>query len=301
MIYNVVSKGENILSKSNNLAWGTDSNTLGSSLTFDSIHSLSMGQVVNFYIDNVEVFRGTIVDCEEKKFTYSYTCFDYSFYLKSEVIKQFNNVDVTSALSSLFSEFDIEHIIINIPTKINQIYVGDTMDKIISDMLDQAGKDQCVNYYREMQGAKVVIDRLDNKYIYPKFLYENDLSIKYSIENMKNKIIAVSNQQSSTQILAESEDLNSQWYYGKLQHIEKLEDKDLSQAKNIADNVLLSLNRVEHSTTIPIVVLSGAENIMANRLIYLENEKLNAGWYKIKSASHTVTSGVHKANISVEW
>ncbi|MFW2490965.1 XkdQ/YqbQ family protein [Clostridium chromiireducens] len=301
MIYKLVTKGADILIKSNNISWGTDSQTLGSQLSFDSLHSLSMGQVVSFFIDGYEVFRGTVVKCTENKFSYSYTCFDYSFYLKSEVIKQFNNMDVTSGLSSLFLEFGIEHIIINIPTKINKFYKGDTIESIINDFLDQAGKDQAVNYFREMQGAKVVIDRVDNKYIYPKFLYDKDIKIDYSIENMKNKIQVVSNSEGSSPILAESEDKNSQWYYGLLQKVEKVEDKDISQAKNIADNLLKSLNRVEHSTTVPIIVLDRAETIQANRLIYLNNDKLKAGWYWIKSATHTVTSGVHKASINVGW
>lgn len=301
MIYNIVSKGQQILSKSNNLAWGTDEKSIGSSLSFDSLHSLNMGQVVSFYIDGYEVFRGTIVDCTEYKFHYSYTCFDYSFFLKNEVVKQFNDIDVTSALSSLLLEFQIEHIIINIPTRVNQFYVGDTIEKIIDDLLDQAGKDQAKKYYKEMQGAKVVIDRLDNKYIYPKFIYDNDINVKYSIENMKNKILAVSNSESANPIQATSENPTSQWYYGTLQKVEKLDDKDLAQAKNIADNLLLSLDRIEHSTTVSIVVLSGAETIQANRLIYFDNEKLKAGWYKIKSANHKVTNGVHKADICVEW
>ena len=277
MIYKLVSEGIDILYKSNNFTWGSDSKTLGATLTFDSLHSLKMGRVVSFFIDNVEVFRGTVVKCTESKFTYSYTCFDYSSYLKNEVIKQFNNVDVTSGLSSLLLEFGIEHIIINIPTQINKFYKGDPIDKIIDDFLDQAGKDQAVNYFKEMQGAKLVIDRLDNKYIYPKFLYEKDVKIDYSIENMKNKIQVVSNSEDSTPIQAESEDTTAQSYFGVLQHVEKVDEKELSQAKNIADNLLKSLNRTEHSTTVSIVVLSGAETIKANRLIYLSNDKLSPG------------------------
>lgn len=301
MIYKLVTKGTDILIKSNNLSWGSDSQTLGSTLAFDSLHSLNMGQVVSFFIDGYEVFRGTVVKCTEYKFTYSYTCFDYSFYLKNEVVKQFNNIDVTSGLSSLLLEFQIGHIIIDIPTKINKFYKGESIESIVDDFLDQAGKDQCINYYREMQGARLVIDRIDNKYIYPKFIYEKDLKIDYSIENLKNKIQVVNNSDDSLVIQAESEDQNSQWYYGLLQHVEKVEDKDISQARNIADNILLSLNRTEHSTSVPVVVFDGAENIQANRLIYLSNEKLKPGWYKIKSVTHTVTSGVHIANINVEW
>jgi len=301
MEYKLVTKGQDILLKSNSISWGTDSQTLGSNLSFDSLHNLAMGQIVSFYINNFEVFRGAIVKCTEEKFTYKYTCFDYTFYLKSEVIKQFNNIDVTSGLSSLLLEFQIQHTIINIPTRIDKYYKGETISSIIDDFLDLAGKEQCLNYYKEIQAERLVIDCLNNKCIYPKVIYDEKISIDYSIENMKNKIQVISNGENTTSIQAESENTTSQWYYGLLQHVEKVEDKDISQSKNIADNLLLSLNRIEHSTTITVVVLEGGETIRANRLMYFNNAKLTAGWYKIKSATHTVANGVHKVNIGLEW
>lgn len=301
MEYKLVSQGQDILLKSNNISWGTDSQTLGSNLSFDSLHNLHMGQIVSFYINNFEVFRGAIIQCTEEKFTYKYTCFDYTFYLKSEVIKQFNNIDVTSALSSLLLEFDIKHTIINIPTRIDKYYKGETLASIIDDFLDLAGKEQCINYYKEIQAERLVIERLDNKYIYPKVLYDEQISIDWSIENLKNKIQVISNGEDTSPIQAESVDPTSQWRYGQLQHVEKVDEKDISQAKNIADNLLKSLNRIECSTTIPVVVLEGGETIRANRLMYFNNAKLTAGWYKIKSVTHTVANGIHKANISLEW
>ena len=301
MDYKLVSKGQNILVKSNNISWGTDSQTLGSSLSFDSLHSLSMGQVVSFYINNFEVFRGTVVNCTEEKFTYKYSCFDYAFYLKSEVVKQFNNIDVTSGLSSLLLEFQIQHTIINIPTRIDKYYRGETIASVIDDFLDLAGKEQCLNYYKEIQAERLVIDCIDNKYIYPKVLYDEQISIDYSIENMKNKIQVISNGEDTSPIQAESSDTTAQGYYGILQHVEKVDDKDIAQAKNIADNLMKSLNRIEHKTSIPVLVLEGGETIRANRLMYFNTPKLTAGWYKIKSVTHNVANGIHKANISLEW
>ena len=301
MNYKLVSAGQDILLKSNNISWGTDSQTLGSTLTFDSLHSLSMGQIVSFYIDNFEVFRGAIITCGEEKFTYTYNCFDYTFYLKSEVVKQFNNVDVTSGLSSLLLEFDIKHSIINIPTRIDKYYKGETIASIIDDFLEIASKEQCKNYYKEIQAERLVIECLDNQCIYPKILYDEQINVDWSIENLKNKIQVISNGEDTTPIIAESVDPTSQWKYGQLQHVEKVDEKDISQAKNIADNLLLSLNRIEHSTTIKVVVLDRGETIRANRLMYFNNSKLKAGWYKIKSANHTVANGVHEVSISLEW
>ena len=88
MLYKLETKGKDILKTSNNLSWGTSSDTLSSQLSFDSLEDLSMGQIVKFFIDGYEVFRGVVVLCTENKFYYNYTCFDYSFYLKNEVVKK---------------------------------------------------------------------------------------------------------------------------------------------------------------------------------------------------------------------
>ena len=66
---------------------------------------------------------------------------DYSFYFKNEVIKQFNGIKASSAITSLLKEYGISSEIVNIPTTINKIY-KQSINDIIEDILKQAEEDQ---------------------------------------------------------------------------------------------------------------------------------------------------------------
>lgn len=300
MVYRLTANGTDILDVSNNITWNSDKDTLSCNLSFESLYSIPMGGVVSLYINGLEVFRGVVLTCQEHKFTFSYTCTDYAHYLKNEVITQFNNVEVTQAISSLLLQYEIEHVILNIPTKIDKIYTGETIEKIIDDMLEQSSNDQGQNYYKEIIGAKLYINTDENKAIYPKFIIEDSSDIDWSISELKNKIIVMSDTEDVTKIEAVAYDPYSRGRYGILQKVEKVDDKDISQSQNIANNLLTQLNRVDHTASVNILLLDGAENVRANRYLYLENEKLK-GWYKINAVNHSINNGIHKATINVRW
>lgn len=300
MLYKLTADGVNILEYSNNITFDGSDDSLSCKLSFDSLKSIRMGCIVSFFIDGFEVFRGTMIDCQEHKFTYSYTCYNYAKCLDNEVIEQFNKVDATGAMSTLLLKYDISHSIVNIPTKIDKFYKDESIASIIDDILEQCQNDQGKNYFKEIIGNRLHIEVLENKYIYPKFIIEKDNDISWSISNMKNKIIVISGEESSSKVEAVAYDPYSKGRYGLYQQIETVDEKDIAQAQNIANNLLKQLNRVEHETTLNIVVLDRGETIRANRLIYIETDKLK-GWYKISSVTHTITNGVHKASIKLEW
>jgi len=120
-MYKLMTKNINILQKSNNLSWNSDIDTLGTELSFDSLYDLAEGTIVSLYINNKEFIRTIVIKKSAGKFSYNYTCLDFSFYLKNEVIKQFNGVSASSAISSLLSEYGIKSKIVNIPSKIKKI------------------------------------------------------------------------------------------------------------------------------------------------------------------------------------
>lgn len=301
MEYRLTADGIDILEYSNNITFDSNINSLSCTLTFDSLKSIRMGCVISLFIDNFEVFRGTMVDCAEKKFTYSYTCYDYAQYLNNEVIKQFNKVDATSAISSILSEEQLSHAIINIPTIIDKFYKDESVANVIDDIIEQATNDQAKNYFMELIGNMIYIDVLETKHIYPKFIIEDNGNINWSITDMKNKIIVVSGDNTTAKVEAVAYDPYSRGRYGLYRQIETVDDKNVAQAQNIADNLLKQLNRVEHETTINIVVFDRGETIRANRLIYIETDKLEKGWYKISSATHTLNNGIHKVSLKLEW
>lgn len=299
-MYKLTTNDIDILPFSNNLSWTSDIETLGVELGFDSLYNLPEGSVVSLYIDNKEYLRTIAAKKVENKFSYSYTCFDYSFYLKNEVVKQFNT-SASNAISFLLSEFGIKSKVVSIPTRIRKIYKDESISSIIDDILDQAEKEQGVKYFKEMHIDTLAILRLQDMKITPKILIPKEFSINSSIEEMKNMIIVTSDAENSKAIYAIAQDKAAQKQYGLLQEIEVIEKKDIAQARNIAENLLKTKNKVLNDTSLDVLGINGAETIKANRLIEINVSNKLAGWYRIKSAAHNLSNNKHMVNISLEW
>jgi hypothetical protein len=299
-MYKLLVNNIDILPKSNNLGWNSDIDTLGTELSFDSLYNIPEGTVVSLHINNNEHIRAVVVKKSEKKFSYSYTCFDFSFYLKNEVVKQFNTT-ASAAIISLLNEYGIKNAVVSIPTHVSKIYKDESISGIIDDILSQAENEQGIKYFREMQADILVISKLTDMKITPKILIGSDIVINSSIEDMKNKIIIVSGDEKNTSIIASVEDKVGQSKYGLLQVIETVDEKDISKAKNIANNLLKAQNKIFKDTSIPLLGIKDAETIKANRLIELNVGTKLKGWYKIKSASHSLSNNKHAVSISLEW
>jgi len=299
-MYKLIYNGIDILPKSNNLSWENDIDTLGIMLSFDSLYNVPVGAIISLYINNKEYTRGIIVDKTESVFAYSYLSHDYSFYLKNEVIKQFNT-SASNAIVSLLNEFGIKNKIVSIPTRINKIYKDESIADIIEDILEQAEKDQGIKYIKEMQIDTVVIEKLEDMKITPKILIGKDITINSSIEDMRNKILITSGSGDNIGIITTAQNKASQMQYGILQEVEVLDDKDIAQSKSIAENLLIAKNRIFKEAIIPLLGVKDAETIKANRLIELNVDTKLKGWYRIKSASHELTNSKHTVNIELEW
>lgn len=296
----VVTSNVDISNFSNNYSWTNDTDTLGTQLTFDSIKNIADSAVVSLYFNGAEYFRGVVIDKDTKRWTYSYTVQDYSFYFKNGVVKQFNGMSVSDAIKSLASECYLIPDIVDIPTVINHIYV-DEIGNIIDDMLNQAEKDQGVKYFKEIIANKLIVKKLSDMVITPKIILPKTIDIHSSIEEMKNKITIVSGNDDNASIVATAEDTSQQWYYGVLSHTESVDETDAAKAQNIADNLLKEKNKIFKSTSFDVTGVKDAETIRANRMIFLNvGSRLN-DFYKIKSAAHTLVKGTHKVNISLEW
>ena len=60
-MYKLITNSIDIINSSNNISWSSDSDTLGTQLTFESIKNLSEGAVVSLYNNSKEIFRGVII------------------------------------------------------------------------------------------------------------------------------------------------------------------------------------------------------------------------------------------------
>jgi len=301
-MYKLIVENTDIISYSNTIAWNNDSETLGTQLTFDSIKEFPTGSVVSLWNDSLEIVRGEAIKPTQKRWNYSYVCQDYSFYLKNKVVKQFNNVCASDAISSLLGGAYIVGDIVSIPTIITKLYKGKTLAEIIEDILTLAEADQGVTYFKEIEGNILYIRKLEDMIITPNIILPKDISIEKSMENMKNRIEVTASGESNTSILAVAEGTSDQQnFYGLLIDQLTVDDKNTAQAQNIANNALLTSNKIAYQSTFEVVAVDGGDTIKANRMIYLKAGTRLDGYYKIKSANHTLTKGIHKVNICIVW
>ena len=297
-MFKLITKNADILYNSNNISWNSDIDTLGTQLTFDSIKDLCEGQVVSLYEGDNELIRGIIINKVDNRNTFSYTVQDYSFYLKNKVpIIQFNGEQASECIKQLISDAYLVGSISEIPTPITYNYRGETISDIIDDILEKAEADQGIKYVREIEGNKLYIYQLQDLKIVPNVIV-GDFSINSSIENMKNDINIISSEEKYNSILANACDESLYYWYGKLSETITVDADNVAQAKNIALNKLAELNKIERSTTIPLVVLDEKVEIKANRLIYLHTGPF-CGYYKVKNAKHTLVDGLHKCDIEI--
>ncbi len=297
-MFKLVTNRVDILPCSNNLSWESNADTLGTQLTFDTIKDLAEGQVVSLYESDTELIRGIIIHKSDKTNIFNYTIQDYSFYLKSKVLKQFNNLQASECIKSLIGDAYLIGDITEIPTLITQIYKDKTLAEIIDDILARSSNDQGIRYFREIEGNKLNIFRLEDMKIVPNIIV-GDYFIDSSIEDMKNDIQIVSSEEKYNSIIASASDETKYSWYGKLSDTISVDVDNVAQAKNIAVNKLSELNKIEKSTSIPLIILDEKVEIKANRYIYLHSGKL-IGYYFVKSARHTLSDGLHKCDIEIK-
>lgn len=302
-MYKLITDGNDILYNSNNLSWGDTSDSLGTQLSFDTLKNLYMQQVVSIYLFDKEIFRGVVINKTENLngIDYNYVVQDYSYYMNNKVIKQFNNLQGDKAINSLLGEAYIIGVIDTIPTLINAIYKK-SVNEIIEDILEQATNDQGIEYIKELEANILYIRKLQDLKINPNVIIEDGVAIKSSTENMKNSIKVTDNNEDNTNLYATAEDSSNFAWYGKLSDIVDIDVENVSKAKNIANNKLNEINKIEKSSSITLLVVEEDVNhiIKSNRLIYLNQGKF-LGYYMIKSANHSLQDGVHKVNVELEW
>lgn len=296
----LITQNTNILQLCNNLTWTSSVDTLGTQMTFDSLYDIAEGAVVSLFFNDVEYFRGIVIIKTVKRWTISYTVQDYSFYFKNSVVKQFNGVTASEAIKQLVSSTYTVFDIVDIPTVITHIYV-DEIGNIMDDILEQAEQDQGIKYIKEINANVLTVKELSDMVITPKIIFPADIDIQSSMEEMKNKIIITSGDETSTKIVATAEDTTQQDWYGVLSYAESVDETDIAKAQNIANNLLKEMNKITNTTTFNVTAIKDGHTIKANRMISLECGQRLSGFYRIKSATHTLANGIHSVSIELEW
>lgn len=299
--YKMIAGGKNITDRTAGIAWSENEDSIGVQLTFESLADLALSTVVALYIDGKKVFVGVLIEKSPSGFSTAYTATDFAFFLTNEVKKQFTAMPAGEAIKSLLGEFGIKCNCATIPTLITGLFIDKTIAEVIGELLEIASAEQGKRYETELRGDTVTIFVKAEEKIYPEIVVEKDPSVTHSIADLYNKIIVISGAETNTAVVAAVQDdkMIAKCNYTR-QEILKVEDADVSRAKNIAANTLKEKSRERHKASLNLLVESGGASLRAGRSVYISAPKI-AGWREIKSVSHTIDQGIHKASIEVEW
>ncbi|MCY9529174.1 hypothetical protein M5X04_07470 [Paenibacillus alvei] len=313
---------KNITQLIGNLAWSSNIDALGVELSFDYAYNdssyfnkydiVELGDHVILTNSGKVLSRFVVVsESVSGRFGKSYTAFDYSWYLnKNETVIQFKKVAASQAIGKLLDRFAIKHKITPIKTAITKIYKDMTVSDIIKDILEQATKETRTKYRVEMDKDVLTINRMTDLVINPMVRLSSDtlpipIAVKIanpsrsrSIEDMKNSVLVTNSGEESIKILASAKDAGSVARYGLMTEVVTVDEKNESQARNIAKNTLSEMNRITEEVSVEML---GHDDVRAGRILEIDEPITGiVGSYVIKSANHSVSNGIHKVSVELE-
>lgn len=281
-------------------------------------YNINVGDKITFTDNGIVVFYGIIITKDVNEKSYTYSCNDLGFYLKNnEVVQQFKSARADDAISTLCDFCGIKVKKIASMDKLITYIYNESVSDIIKDILEQVQNENGKKYYIEFQNDTLVIDEYfttpvttlykpaSNVAAFDLTKYPNSVSKSYSIENLKNSVIASvkandseDSDNDNVEVVYSKKDDKSIEKYGILQAIVDVNEEDLSKANEIANNKLIELNKIEQSISISLL---GNINLRAARIIKLNipNFDIN-GNYRIISSNHQYSCNGYTVDLEVE-
>lgn len=293
--------------------------TLGDQLNFEVANEsakgykgadVNVGDIITLESEK-EVFRGIVVTKTRNEKSQTFSCFDYAFYLnKSKVLKQFNNVRADNAIKQLLAEFNVPvGDIATMAVMMDKIYFDKAVSEVIADILETVTKTTGIKYVKEMREGRFNIYQDTTLVVeYKVKLAENLGNVEInkvissptktaSIEEMRNsiKIYTGNDEKITTYTTVKNDNLIKK--YGLLQETQSIEEANIAQAKNIAQNLLKELGKVIVTGSIQV---PGSFDLRAGRILQLNEPVSNlVGRYKIISVSHSI-GNIHTASLNLQ-
>lgn len=289
-----------------NITKSDNIDSLGVQLSFDYLNNkvidkntvwidLALGNTILMYDDDELLFQGTIQKASRNGLSsYQYDVFDNAWYLnKQEARIQFSGVDVKTAIETLCKQENIPcEVACDIPTKVTKIYNGDTISKIIDDLLKQATAETGKRYRREYNNSKLYINAFNNlKMIWDSEPLVSDFSQEFNCDGMANKVVILSGNEKNTTVVATKQDDESIKKYGLYVKYIKIDDKKKAQADNIATKKLKSMSSPKKSIK---CTLMGDNYVRAGRILKFNQPNIGmVGEYLITSCEHSYDGMKH--------
>ena len=273
---------------------------VGSSITFEG----EKGNIGEFIVtEEDKQGRGEI----------PYIAMDYAWYLnKSKETYQFNGIPCKQAIEEVCKKVGVTIGKYTLPdATISKIYFDRTHSDVLKDILEYILQETGEICRMRMEGKELFFYTNEEEYIKPVFKFTpavnkefNSLdaimspSKKSSIEEMRNSIKIIVNENEGFRLVTEVKDEGNISKYGLLQEIISIDAAKGGDAEEIANNKLKELNRVFEEIGIEV---PGDERIKAGK--FLEVDEPITGIvdkYMVASSSHVFQSGVHKCSVTLK-
>lgn len=272
-----------------------------------SMPKISCGDRILLKNDETEIFRGIVLNVGLDG---SIKANDDGFYLnKSEVILQCNKVSATAAINKLCSKTGISvGNIVSIPTIIDANYIGTTASDIIKDILEQATAEQGKNYLFKVEEGKLNVRTYPTKPITALYKQTSgnqfditwlvgEISGSKNIEELKNSVKVISNENEVVKNLAEETD-GSVINFGLLQKIETLTAEDSQDPGTIAKNKLKELNVISEDYSVGNIL--GSDLVKSGVMLQFSSTAYGlAGYFIVTDVTHNY-GATHTMNLGIK-
>lgn len=310
MSFKLYANGVDVTYLAGGLSWSSDVDTLGQSLSFElpfdkdgellPMPFVNVGDKISLRYNGEDVFFGIAVDEERNgRSPIKYNCFDLAFYLNENVVTiQFNDIPAKQAIEDLCEKIGIKCTVANLAVKIKKIYKAQAVSEILKDILAICNEQTGIKYRFEMRGDTLVVFHWKDIKVDINAEWISSPNRKTSLSGMKNRIEIVSADEKTTKVLGQAEDAANIAKYGLLTQSQTIDEKEISKAKAVANNLLKELNRLKEEGGVSLV---GDYRARAGRLIALEEPITGlTGEFLIKSAQHTYNNGIHLMTLGLE-
>ena len=273
---------------------------------------LPIGTKLTLFRDGEQIFSGIIVSYERSSLSeYTYKAYDYGFYLnKSEAIIQFNDISASAAIQKLCGENGVPvGAVADISANVRKIYNGSKISDIIRDLITMGENETGKKYRLEVRENKLFIeeyaDLIVDAYYQPAAGsgfnpadVPGSFQSTYSIEEMATRVLIASSCEKNATIRATAEDSEAVTKYGLLTRVEKIDDKNNSQAMNIAKKKLQELNKVKRSFKI---TLFGDDAVRSGRILVFNQPDINlVGAFLVRNCVHRYDGFNHIMELELE-
>lgn len=288
--------------------------SLTSSLLIDDSYNIHLGDKIELLNKGKSIYKGIIITLENNTKNYSLTSYDLAFYLnKSKQFNQFRNEDYKKAIEKICSNLGISVEVENLQGKIYQVFNDETASDQIKKILEENFIRNNKKHYIIVENNTLKIKELnDNNILNIDFnIYQgikkdinfliNNIRKKESIEELKNSIIVITDDNENTRILEKAKDDASIKKYGLIMDIIPVNNEDYKKGSNIANSTLKAKNKPNIELDIELIT---DIDIRIGQTLDI-NTELATGKYIVKSNSINIKGGLFSSNIKLikgsEW